>query len=142
MLTKSELAAFVADLRTNGHLQGRSLLCQDAPDGTQKFCCLGRLAELHKIPRRRTHEVGWAYIFEYALGTKEMTGALAGELGYKLGMGIFGSFREVGMPDLITGECHNSALSSANDNGATFAEIADHLERYYPAIDDPVETTV
>lgn len=136
MLTKSELAAFVADLRANGHRQGRVLLCQDAPDGTQKFCCLGRLAELHNLPREITSGGIWVYNFVGELFSFRKTNHLTGQLEKKLGMGPFGTFPSLGMPDMLVNSQPQESLASANDAGATFAEIADHLERYYPCSDE------
>lgn len=57
----------------------------------------------------------------------------------KLGGYGLGDFRKMNMPQLFTDGGHEASLASANDAGVTFAQLADHLERYYPAIDDPIE---
>lgn len=138
MLTKSELAAWVADLRTNGHLQGKGMLCQEDSEGNLKFCGLGRLAEIQAIPRNQKTEKLWEYKFSQRR-EHHVSGRLAGPLMEKLGGYGLGDFRKMNMPQLFTDGGHEASLASANDAGVTFAQLADHLERYYPAIDDPIE---
>lgn len=50
---------WVADLRANGHLQTKGVLCHGEL-GKEQFCCLGRLCEISGAVRSFT-KTGWLY---------------------------------------------------------------------------------
>ncbi len=120
MLTKSELARWTTALRSGEYIQGRSYLKHH--DGiTYKHCCLGVLCEVEGLSQK-TH---FGKFVEF---DNRMVGHLSGSMSDKLGC-QYGRFKLLEMPDL----CGYSSLWAANDCGVPFSEIADHLDKYYPA---------
>jgi hypothetical protein len=130
MLTKSELKAWTDALRANPEQQiGSRLVNRDATG----FCCLGKLCQtLGYEPELMSDE---------QLGFLGSNSTLPMEVRQRLR--INGSpvpidqdgtavFKSLTMPQLR----NYSSLAHANDNGTTWAEIADHLDKYYPAIGD------
>ncbi len=132
MLTKSELKAWVADLRANPHLQGQDYLQSRAG----KFCCLGRLCEVQGIPWDRD-TISYSFPVTMQIDNLSSSGSLTGDLAEEFGSNT-GDFFTLNMPNLIYGGHILSGLAVANDSGVPFSAIADHLEKYYPAKEDPV----
>lgn len=98
-------ARWIADLRAHQESQGRGFLQRDG-----KFCCLGRLAEIEGVPSRE-YESGICF-YDFGFG-QENTGFLSS---------VWTDKRS-----LSSESCN--ALIGMNDDGRTFAEIADWIEK-------------
>lgn len=122
MLTKSELKAWTDALRSGKYIQGQEKLKGIHFNGEASYCCLGVLCEIQELPQTQLNS------------TVSFCGAstyLPDILTLKVGSDE-GSFEKLGMPPL---NGFNS-VAQANDEGVSFAEIADHLDKYYPAEED------
>jgi hypothetical protein len=120
MLTKQELKSWTDALRSGEYTQGKMALKGIHPDGYFSHCCLGVLCEIQDIPQERGCH---CYRFDnYSV-------LLPNSLAVKFGSNN-GNFKEIDMPPI--GGFHS--LARANDEGVSFAEIADHLDKYYPAV--------
>jgi len=99
-------------LRSGDYKQGRGSLCNK-----NKYCCLGVLCEIAKIPKSVvSSKVLKADIFEY----EGETGYLPHTLVIKLGISKFGSIGNT-----------SYSLAALNDEfGSTFELIADVIESY------------
>ena len=111
---------WAADLRDGGHKQGKSSLCTITADGDE-FCCLGRLCELAVaagiIPAgtKSFNEPHQTEVNEY--GDESATAYLPFEVQEWAGIADErGNYRRT------------RSLSFDNDDGATFAQIADTIE--------------
>jgi hypothetical protein len=131
MLTKSELKAWVADLRAHPELQGQEYL--KTKEG--KFCCLGRLCEVQGIPWDGATS-SYSFSVINCAGNVFSCSALIGDLAEEFGSNL-GDFSSLNMPNLIHEGHSHAVLANANDLGVPFSAIADHLEKYYPAVEDP-----
>jgi hypothetical protein len=132
-LTKSELKAWTDALRANPEQQITGKLVNKLTLETCEigFCCLGKLCEtLGGRP---------APMYK-GLGFDGETTYLPAQIAEKLAVVTLtrdGSFSHLGMPEL----CGWCSLAHANDNGATWPEIADHLDKYYPAVEEAPDET-
>ena len=120
MLTKSELKAWTDALRSGEYTQGQERLKTINPDGSCSHCCLGVLCEIEGLPQER---------FGLSLRFINSGTYLPDGLALKFGSDE-GVFEEIGMPFLAG----FNSIAQANDNGVPFSEIADHLDKYYPAV--------
>ncbi len=128
MLTRKELTAWTDALRSGEYLQGtRSLLKYNREEGDLRYCCLGVLCEVMGLESGQSKEVQVAYCF----GTDKDVAFLPESLRDKSGLTGLGYFSPMNMPYLKG----NHSLACANDHGVSFAEIADHLDKYYPCVD-------
>lgn len=126
MLTRKELKDWTTALRSGKYKQGDGYLKALDDTGELEYCCLGVLCEIQGIPNKLHKDF---YEFDNdELGTK--SSLLPRELSLKLGLRECGDFIK-GMPKLDG----NTSLTHANDNGVSFTEIADHLDKYYPCVD-------
>lgn len=132
MLTKEQKAAWIKALRT-----------KELPDGTKieqgttrlrldnKLCCLGVLCELipnqKEYPRQtEVHELGLLYKYGNSIGGLPVVLATLADMD---GLAHFAdSHFAFKKHELVTKYERFSGLSSANDSGATFDQIADFLE--------------
>jgi hypothetical protein len=122
MLTREELTRWTSALRANPEQQVSGKLTTDGKTG---FCCLGKLCEvmglephpyLH-LPEQMSYGTSWTI--------------LSGEIETKFG-DARGEFEILQMP--VLGGHISAAV--ANDWGATWPEIADHFDRYYPCAEE------
>ncbi len=128
-LTRSQLNRWTAALRENPHLQGKRYLQNNG-----KFCCLGMLCKLEGVPF--TLERGIAV---YNFGDYRSPRVLQGNMRASFNDSTDGNFKALGMPEMLDKRYDGSkdwhyhdSLAQANDCGASWAEIADHLDKYYP----------
>ena len=106
---------WIRDLRSGAFEQGQGFLkCEgELPNKPCTYCCLGVLGE-------RLVEQGKGY-FE-----------LENRLYYFVTDNLFSSKpEEAFLPDLLMDSVLQDTLSSANDRGASFTEIADSLEAHF-----------
>jgi hypothetical protein len=113
-------AEWVADLRSGKFKQGRSTLRRNNQDGTHDFCCLGVLAEQavrkgvatrYGVSGRHTEYVGSdGQVF--VTGLSDEVNAWAG------------------LPSENPPIGRSSLMQMNDDDGASFDDIADAIERY------------
>ena len=121
MLNRTELKAWTDALRSGDYIQGHEKLKQINQDGSCSHCCLGVLCEIEGVPQEK-----FGYFFKFGKSSTYLPDNLACKFGDEEGM-----FDLIGMPFL---RGFNS-VAQANDAGVSFSEIADHLDKYYPAIE-------
>lgn len=121
---------WVADLRAHPELQGRGALETD--DG--KFCCLGRLHVVLGLPTRRGPD--WDegrpcnQIMEVLTTEARCLAEMKSDDG-DLPLGTGERLTDI-EPNWRGGLRHKTVeLSTLNDDGATFAQIADIIEQYW-----------
>lgn len=147
---KEMIRQWVTALRSGRYTQGIGRLAVDGDDGVTRYCCLGVACDLfgqqvgitetvredsssgndigtNAVPGK-VHNFTWPVPGDGPYDTRTL---LPGPIGILMGVHRF--TRPDGDYDvtvrLPNGE-HNE-LSSLNDAGATFAEIADHIERTF-----------
>jgi hypothetical protein len=119
---RTEIAAlWTAALRSGTYDQTKEVL----NDG-QGMCCLGVLCDLHAQAHPEIH--GWKD-YEYMSEDAELPFEVAQWAGIdplKLG----------GLPESVYADddLHSTHLAMLNDNGATFKEIADVIDKYEDAL--------
>ncbi len=119
MLTRAELTKWTTALRANPEQQ---IIGRLTSDGKTGFCCLGKLCQV----------MGLIAIRPQLERTPEYQGCTV-SLPNSINLGHpDGNFEALGMPDLK----EYQTAASANDNGATWLEIADHFDEYYPCSDE------
>lgn len=102
------LGKWIKALRSGKYKQGTGCLCRAAP--VKEYCCLGvacKVAKIRAIDNGRDQKV----IHFEANGNKSMT-----------------SIRTL-IPGLID-PLQESTLANMNDNGASFDQIADYIEKH------------
>lgn len=114
-------ARWVEKLREPGLPQTKGALNRPEPDGSipQGFCCLGVLCEIaveEGVVARRVHPRSVGY------GEQGNIGVLPVEVEVWAGLDSCD-------PSWIDDELGRSTLSSRNDNGTPFAELADIIEK-------------
>ena len=121
MLTKQELKSWTDALRSGEYIQGKDYFKWKNDQGDLCFCAIGLLCEVKGFGGVRS---GNMFIFD----SDEVELFLSQtQLG---GSDYYGQFDNIGMPDLRG----YTSIAEANDGGVPFAEIADHLDKYYPAV--------
>lgn len=120
MLTKQELLSWTNALRSGEYTQGQERLKTINPDGSCSHCCLGVLCEIQGVPQKKFEDC-----YRFADAGCYLPTSIALEFGSDEGV-----FADLGMPFLGG----FNSVAQANDEGVSFAEIADHLDKYYPAI--------
>lgn len=115
------VAMWVAALRSGLYQQGKKYL-----NSHNKYCCLGVLCEIVPGVAKKQDEYCPAL---YRYGEKECSDSLPNELkeqlNFKNAYGLFEGVEEFR---------YSTALAAANDRGATFDEIADFIEKNWPAL--------
>ena len=106
-LTKSEVRAWIEELRSGCYEQAQQRLCVDI-DGTYSFCCLGVLPQALEVGEWIYNEKrGWRYKHPEVLRNHEGT-----------------------LPRVFLSLGIQEFLASQNDyEGRTFTEIAEWIER-------------
>jgi hypothetical protein len=115
---------WLADLRSGEYEQAKGKLCEIREDGSMAFCCLGLLE--HKLGRLESgmdRETGNSEVPPSTVAT--LLGLPINRYTGPMDIGHFDP--EVIIIGASSGEWQMPA-SVANDNGRTFAEIADGLE--------------
>lgn len=116
---------WVQALRSGGYKQGRAALCRVYADGSKAYCCLGVLCDLYQKNQTKNKkkklsvkaEVTGSFIIFNGNG-----GVLPNAVKNWAGMSSFdGQIYASYDPNLVR----------MNDNGKTFIQIADHIERFY-----------
>ena len=120
MLKKSELKAWTDALRSGEYTQGQGRLKTINLDGSCSHCGLGVLCEIQGVPQER----GIRY-FRFDNYSVLLPNSLAVKFGSNNG-----NFKDIDIPPIGGFR----SLARANDEGVSFAEIADHLDKYYPAV--------
>ena len=118
-MTAEQKANWIAALRSGKYKQGKRALRQPIDGGGDSYCCLGVLCDI-------TPGVTWACnwkLWEASYCGETHSAVLPETLAEKLGIDKRG---ELG---LCEGLCE---LTDENDAGATFAEIADLIEKHLP----------
>ena len=108
-MTKSQVRTWIAELRSGRYLQARYRLCeQSEEDETCSFCCLGVLPQALEVGEwLYTKRSGWRYI--HPAKRQKHAGTLPAR-----------TFLPMQVQDF---------LAQRNDNGRTFTEIAEWIER-------------
>jgi hypothetical protein len=111
-------AQWVAALRSGEYQQGLHALKEETSDGTINYCCLGVLCEIAK---------GAGIVQEFA---REYGGYAFGSTQCGTSMGYLPEIVTLwsGLPDKNPA-INGISLASYNDQGSTFTEIADLIER-------------
>lgn len=99
---------WIAALQSGNYQQGRSFLRITSRDGEQ-FCCLGVLCEVAGVPRWKGDDNS------YVFGPDELEDRGSGFIEGPLADGI-----------------DQRPLAALNDVGASFAVIADYIEKHIP----------
>lgn len=121
MLTKQELKAWTDALRSNEYVQGKDFFKKLNEQGDLCFCAIGLLCEVNGITGTKDGDM-----FTYSSEEDEdflNRSKLNSEHAY-------GQFWILSMPDLQG----YTSIADANDGGVSFTAIADHLDKYYPAV--------
>lgn len=127
---KKEIAElWVEDLRSGKHAQGAGRLCHSGPNGIPAFCCLGRLCELAiehgglellKEAAQDPIDQSWTTFYN------GQEGVLPPDVQDWAGMNSrFG----IHPTDLSL-----VSLATLNDDGRTFLEIADYIEKHWKSL--------
>lgn len=128
---KDIAAKWVEALRSGKYQQGTEYLLAVDEDGVQRFCCLGVLCDI--IP-----SVSWfnpndasqvKAVFRDSYSAEDLPFTLTTYVGLRSDAGVIDSGCE-GLRH-YRGE---PTLAALNDNGVTFAQIADLIETYPEAI--------
>lgn len=137
MFTRQRLTAWTKALRENPEQQTIGMLCNLE---LTKFCCLGKLCEVEGLTFTPVEGTGMAKL---PCGNMALLPiSIVEEFGSNTG-----HFGDLGMPN-IKKSVYNpktekleqlgfTSAAEANDNGCTWAEIADHFDTYYPCSDEP-----
>lgn len=140
MLTKSQLAVWTADLRANADIQGKGYL-----EYGDRFCCLGRICYLMKDQLGLVKKVNPNGLCSYdgsdtilPRKARDLLGIdMNGDL-YTFKTGVISYvdnlYNQKQIPSQII---RKRTLAALNDDGFTFPEIADILDKFYPCSDDP-----
>lgn len=122
-MNKEIAKLWVGLLRSGEFIQGKAKLRSGWEGDAKSFCCIGVLCELYK----REHpgeECGWNENNEFLVNTGEPDP----ERGYELMPPVvmkWAGMRSIG--GLYNGD--RNSLDKDNDNGQTFAQIADTIEK-------------
>lgn len=119
-MKKDVMIKWVAALRSGEYKQGKTYLNRN-----NEYCCLGVLCEILEVPKRKDDYENGAEVSRYG-GTDEHGGTSGLPESAKLLAGIKGSLGSYKKDDSSSVSYH--ALSSDNDNGTSFADIADIIE--------------
>lgn len=122
MLTKSELKAWTDALRSGKYVQGYEFLKSVNIAGFTCYCAIGVLCD---VKGYRGTKKGDMYSFD----DEEFDDFLNDS--YLSGKYDYGRFSYLHMPNLRDFR----SVAEANDDGVPFTEIADHLDKYYPAVE-------
>lgn len=114
------IAMWIAALRSGLYEQGTKYLNCDG-----KYCCLGVLCEIVPGVKKKEDK---AHPGLYRYGESGRTGCLPNEINNQLKFrSSYGDVSSLYLKD-------KSELAAANDSGATFDEIADFIEKNWPAL--------
>jgi hypothetical protein len=114
-------ALWIAELRDGEHEQGRGRLRRETKQGTTQYCCLGILCEIAvregviEPPVRHVNDDGTCY--EYDLDTDTLPQSVVQWAGLS-----------DSNPVIDLGNLNPETLGGLNDNGSSFAEIAQFIE--------------
>lgn len=101
-------------LRSGKYKQGKNHL----QDNDNNFCCLGVLCDIYDPSKwEKIFNVADAYTYN-----RESSSILPENIAYILGIGRFGYYVEEGTL---------FSLTELNDQGSTFSEIADVIEKHF-----------
>ena len=122
-MKKTEIKAkWLHELRHGGHKQACGTLKGTNPDGSVAYCCLGVLEE---------------QVLGHKLNAVTLDLEDVGSLNYQGPESVYLYLKEV-----VIGDPHltNDYMTKNDDNGWTFPEIADYIERTWnPDVDETVE---
>ena len=106
---------WVTALRSGDYVQTEGTLCrvEDGPDGVDTYCCLGVLCELvPNTTKDKLDDDGDGVVFSYTYNKTTGIGRLPKDIS--------------GIANLSVGI--ETLLVQMNDDGASFKEIANHIE--------------
>jgi len=118
-MKKRKAVQLVKALREGGYKQGGGQLVTD----NDEFCCLGVVCNISEQPLEWEYRMGFWLI---GLHDATLPKAIQKEFGFYGDMGE----RRDGKDIVINGKEYLS-LTSANDDGCTFEQIADYIEEHW-----------
>lgn len=129
MLTRRQLDAWVADLRSYPEKQLKGILLNT---DLTKACCLGQLCLTTNQQLKSSLEGMTLITADVMTQSGILTGPIARQFGDSHGI-----FSHLNMPSMRLPLGHPvMSATQANDHGCTWAEIADHFEQHYPCCED------
>ena len=127
MYTKEQQAEnrqkWVVALRSDKYQQGKTVLHLETPNGEVKYCCLGVACEVSGLSQWGDFQLD-PYknkLYEYLGAHTELPAEVQDWLGLKCDAGIVKT-------SIMCGGKPRGELTSLNDNGYTFEQIADVIE--------------
>jgi hypothetical protein len=109
---------WLKSLRSGKYKQGKNALC----NAKEQFCCLGVLCDIHRIKVLKKGKGVWEKYSENSMRYDDETGVLPKCV-------IDWAFRKNGAPNpSVKIKGGKSSLATANDEGTSFAKIADIIE--------------
>jgi hypothetical protein len=130
---KKEIAdQWVSALRSGEFIQGEQVLTQVHGNGTKTYCCLGVLSELACRAEVIPAPIGERTMIERDGVQEEVTALIYGTVASQsktIAPGVVVEWAGLSHGNPIADDYDGRTLAGLNDNGYTFAEIADIIER-------------